>query len=285
MCKHSFCRLWTLATVSILMMAMLSCGGRKQIVDVDELHRRDSLESAQDTLQLIDEIDQPPVAVDGLFDDFFFTFVTNQSFQMQRIRFPLPVSDGEKARTVGSAEWDNYNKFIFQDQFAVITEDDDDLMVKNDTSVNRVSVEWIDLQQEIAEVYTFRKENKVWMLSTVNRTGLDELPNGEFLTFFSHFVCDSVFQQHSIDEPLQVVTSLDTEDEESVDLKYDITEWPLLRKEFPLPHHELVNIDYGQPSKGVRYKQLMLQSMTEDLFLKFKFHKYRSDWKLIGIEN
>jgi len=264
---------------------LLSCGGRKNIVDVDELHRQDSLESALDTLQLVDEEEEPPVAVDGLFDDFFFTFVTNPSFQMQRIEFPLPVIIGDSAKTVSVDGWVEYNKFIYQEEFSVIIEDDDDVLVKNDTSVHRVSVEVINLHEALADVYTFRKENAIWKLSNIERVESEHLPNGEFMSFFIHFVNDSTFQQKAIDEPLRVISADDTEEDVMVENKYDTKDWMEIKHKFPLPKKELVNIDYGQPSNNRRHKQLLLQSMTDDLFMKFKFHKYHSDWKLIEIEN
>ena len=281
MCKHFY----HIPLVAVLSVLMLSCGGRKQIVDVDDLYRRDSLESAQDSLQLFDNEEEPPVAVDGLFDDFFFTFVTNQGFQIQRIHFPLPCTDGETARTVSKEDWDDFNRFIYQEHFMVVFEDDDDIEVKNDTSVSRVSVEWIDLNDDSANVYTFRKEKSMWMLSTVNKTDVKELPNGEFLDFFCRFVCDSVFQAHSIDNPLRVITSEDTEEESVLKSKHDASDWTWLKQDYPLPKGVLMNIDYGQPSSGVRLKQVLLQSLNDNMFFKFKFHKYRQDWKLIEIEN
>ena len=281
MCRHFY----HILLVVVLSVLMLSCGGRKQIVDVDDLYRRDSLESAQDTLQLFENEEEPPVAVDGLFDDFFFTFVTNQGFQMQRIHFPLPCTDGEVARSVNKEDWDDFNRFIYQEHFMVVFEDDDDIEVKNDTSVNRVSVEWIDLNEDSADVYTFRKEESMWMLSTVNRTNVNELPNGEFLDFFCRFVCDSVFQNHSIDNPLRVITSEDTEEESVVKSKHEASDWTWLKQDYPLPKGVLMNIDYGQPSNGVRLKQVLMQSLNDNMFFKFKFHKYRQDWKLIEIEN
>lgn len=281
MCKH----LYLLPLVAVLSVFIASCGGRKPIVDVEDLYRRDSLESAQDTLQLLEDEEEPPEAVDGLFDDFFFTFVTNQGFQMQRISFPLPCTNGTRARTVNKEDWEKYNKFIFQEHFMVVFEDDDDIDVKNDTAVSRVSVEWIDLQEDSADVYTFRKEETMWMLSTINQTKVEELPNGEFLRFFRHFVCDSVFQTRSIDNPLKVITSEDTEEEQMVKTKHDASDWRYLKEEYPLPKGVLMNIDYGQPSSGVRLKQVLLQSMNDNMFFKFKFHKYRQDWKLIEIEN
>lgn len=254
-------------------------------MDVDELHRQDSLESAMDTLRLVDEEVEPPVAVDGLFDDFFFTFVTNPSFQMQRIHFPLPVTDGDSTKITTSDDWEKYNKFIYQEEFSVIIEDDDDVLVKNDTSVHRVAVEVINLHDAVANVYVFLKDESVWKLSNIERRELEGLHNGEFMSFFVHFMTDSTFQQKSIDEPLRIVTAKDTEEDEMVETKHEAKEWAELRHEFPLPKKELVNIDYGQPSNNRRHKQLLVQSMTDDLFMKFKFHKYHSDWKLIEIEN
>lgn len=278
---------FVLYCLSLVMVGvLLSCGGNgRKVTDVDELHRQDSLDSASDTLNLVPEEDEPSRSVDELFDDFFFTFVTNQKFQMRRIVFPLPWNDGDVARTVGRGEWAGHNRFIFQDVFSVIFEDDEDIAVRNDTSVHRVSIEWIDFETDSADIYTFRKSDGEWFLRTVNRTGLQDMSNGVFLRFLSRFVNDSTFQAESVEQPLRIVASDDMDEGgDGEELNVDAAEWGSIRQEFPLPGRELVNIDYGQPSGSVRYKQVLMVGMNDGMYVKFKFHKFSTDWKLIEIE-
>ena len=273
------------ATPAFVFVIFFSCNGNgKGVQDVDVLHMQDSIESANDTLELIADDGKLPESVDELFDDFFFTFVTNQGFQMQRIAFPLPYSDGEVAKTISRSEWNKHNRFIFQEVFSIIFEDDDDMSVKNDTSISRVSIQWIDFNTDSAEIYTFRKGQSRWVLRSINKTDTDDLPNSIFLKFLSRFVCDSIFQAESIEQPLRMITSDDTEDENTTDILLDADEWDDIRHQFPLPHTEFVCIDYGQPSSGIRHKQVLMLGMSNNLYVKFKFHRYRAEWKLIEIE-
>ena len=258
------------------------------MVDVEELHIQDSIDSAQDTLHLVQEEPEPPKAVDELFDDFFFTFAINPTFQLRRINFPLPCTEGEARKEITRDDWQQYNRFSSQEYFSFIYERDADTDIQKDTAVNRVNVEWIYLQDDYVETYTFRRFKSKWILMSVSVSDVDALSNGSFLKFYSRFVSDSAFQAESIHQPLRYVTTDAADEEEDAaesDTLLDVSGWMAMRGELPIPQEALVNIDYGQPSQGHTHKTLLMEGMGNGLFIKFQFRREDGDWMLTAIEN
>ena len=268
----------------------LSCsGGGKKIVDVEELHIQDSIDSANDTLHLVPEESEPPKAVDELFDDFFYTFVNKPSFQLRRINFPLKCYEGDAVKDVGRDDWQQFNRFSSQEFFSVIYEHDDDMQVQKDTAINRVSVEWIYLQDNYVETYTFRRFKSKWILMTMQVSDIDDLPNGDFLKFYAQFVADSAFHSQSVHQPLKLTITDDAYDDEELSDEQDtllsVEDWMAMKEEYPIPQDALVNIDYGQPNQSHSRKTLLMEGMSNGLFIKFKFHREDGSWKLTEIEN
>jgi len=268
----------------------LSCsGGGKKIVDVEELHIQDSIDSANDTLHLVPEEPEPPKAVDELFDDFFYTFVNKPSFQLRRINFPLKCYEGDAVKEVNREDWQQFNRFSSQEFFSVIYEHDDDMQVQKDTAINRVSVEWIYLQDNYVETYTFRRFKSKWILMTMQVSDIDDLPNGDFLKFYAQFVADSTFHSQSVHQPLKLTITDDAYDGEDIpdeqDTLLSVEDWMAMKEEYPIPQDALVNIDYGQPNQSHSRKTLLMEGMSNGLFIKFKFHREDGSWKLTEIEN
>ena len=268
----------------------LSCsGGGKKIVDVEELHIQDSIDSANDTLHLVPEEPEPPKAVDELFDDFFYTFVNKPSFQLRRINFPLKCCEGDAVKEVNREDWQQFNRFSSQEFFSVIYEHDDDMQVQKDTAINRVSVEWIYLQDNYVETYTFRRFKSKWILMTMQVSDIDDLPNGDFLKFYAQFVADSAFHSQSVHQPLKLTITDDAYDDEELSDEQDtllsVEDWMAMKEEYPIPQDALVNIDYGQPNQSHSRKTLLMEGMSNGLFIKFKFHREDGSWKLTEIEN
>ena len=48
---------------------------------------------------------EPPVAADGLFDDFVYSFTKNRRFQLERIAFPLSVTQDGTETKIESKDW------------------------------------------------------------------------------------------------------------------------------------------------------------------------------------
>lgn len=287
--------------IAVAVACVLSaCNGGKDSGSLfdDEEVDEDSVEAfVGDTLHLFEE-EEPPKAVDELFDDFFFDFADNPRFQKQRIHFPLVCNEQGTQTTLSRQEWESFNKFKNQELFAVIYERESDVALKKDTSVCQVGVEWIhlnkredaDTQNDFAacsvEKYHFQRLNGTWILSEINKCKSTDTPNGDFLHFYSKFASDSVFQRESLACPLKVNVEVregeDGEDEGIGEIGPD--DWFEMCKDMPLPKNELVNIDYGQSCLSNNRKTLLMMGVANGMEIKFHFDKVGSDWKLIGID-
>ena len=273
-----------LSLAAVLMFCSCLGSGRK-IADVEELHAQDSIDSASDTLHLIVEDPEPPQAVDELFDDFFFTFVSKPSFQLSRISFPLQCNKQEGQEEISREEWQQFSRFSTQDFFSVIYDADEDIRVQKDTSINCVSVEWIYLQDDYVEAYTFRRFQSKWIMKDINVSHISDLPNGDFLKFYAHFVSDSTAQVEAIKVPLKLTLTDDADEDYQHDTLLNLSDWMEMRPELPIPTQALVNIDYGQPNESNWHKNLLMEGVGNGLLIKFRFRKEYGEWKLFGIEN
>lgn len=280
----------TVAVTSTLFLAsclsLESCkeGKMKSIFSFeDEEVEEDSVEAfVGDTLHLFDE-EEPPVAVDELFDDFFFNFASDARFQGQRVLFPLVFKDGEEMRTLSKTEWQDFNKFDSQEFVSVIYEREDDLDLLKDTTINSVSVEWIYLNENKSEIFNFNRREGKWTLTDVQQESVSNMPNGDFLEFYGQFVADSTFQRSALNLPVRLVLTAEG-DEEAEEEALSADDWFGMKGDLPLPHGELINIDYGQTCISENRKTLMMEGVSNGMSMKFKFDKSGGEWKLIEIE-
>ena len=248
--------------------------------DVEE----DSLEAfAGDTLHLFEE-EEPPAAVDELFDDFLFNFIDDARFQGQRIAYPLPCSDGDEETSLTQKDWADYDHFKHQELLSVIYEREHDLVLSKDTSMQSVSVEWIALHHPQVEKFHFNRVNNKWMLTNIDVRRREEMPNGDFLNFYAHFIADSVYQREALADPVKIILTSEDGEEEPQEEHVSADEWFEMRQSIPLPTEALVNVDYGQASISQNKKILLLQGLSNGMQMKFKFNKVGDDWKLLEIE-
>lgn len=281
--------------------ALSACTGGKDssaLSDEEEVEG-DSVEAfVGDTLHLFEE-EEPPKAVDELFDDFFFDFADNQHFQKQRIHFPLVCKEGGEQTKLSRQDWESFNRFKGHELFAVIYERESDVALKKDTAVSHVGVEWIHLNKDVdddeteqtaasnVEKYNFRRVNGTWVLSEIDKCKSSDTPNGDFLHFYSKFVTDSVFQRESIEMPLKINVAVREGDDGEMEggmSEIGVDEWFEMSKEMPLPKKEIVNIDYGQSCISQNRKTLLMVGVGNGLEMKFQFNKIGNDWKLVGVE-
>lgn len=266
----------------ILLLA--SCGQSKKEAQLAEKEELDSiLHEKPDTLELFEEV-KPPVAVDELFDDFFFTFASDARFQNQRIRFPLRLKDENQEIKLTKDEWHQYNRFQQQDFYSVIYERNEDLALQKDTAINEVNVQWISLQDGYIERYNFKRiPQGQWVLFNIDKQDVADTPNADFVNFYSEFVADSVFQRRSLHYPLIFHVSEQAESEETEDaLTPD--DWFMMRSEMPFPKDVIVNIDYGQQCTPSNKKNILMEGVSNGLFVDFKFEKMDGEWKLVRID-
>ena len=62
-------------------------------------------------------------------------------------------------------------------------------------------------------------------------------------------------------------------------------EWFEFRQEMPMPEGVMTNINYGQPSISQNRKILLVEGMSNGLYVKYKFDRTNGKWRLYEIEN
>ena len=267
------------------LLFLVSCGQSKKEAQLAEEAELDSLMNEPvDTIQLFDEKILSK-AVDELFDDFFFTFATDSRFQNQRIRFPLRFEDDEAEITLTKDDWHRYNRFGQQEFYSVIYEREVDLALQKDTAIHEVSVQWIYLQDGYVEKFNFKRiPEGQWVLFNIEKQDIADSPNGEFVNFYSKFIADSTYQRSCLATPISLQTTQydDVEEEHTSSISAD--EWFEMKSDMPFPKDVLVNINYGQVSTESSLKNVLMEGVSNGLFMNFKFEKHDGSWKLTKID-
>lgn len=272
--------------IAVALGCLLSCKDSKMTnaFDNEDEMEEDSIEAfVGDTLHLFEE-EEPPAAVDELFDDFFYNFIDDARFQGQRIAYPLPCKEGDESEKLTKQDWAQYDHFKNQDVLSVLYEREQDYALSKDTSMQHVGVEWIQLKDDDVERFQFNRVGGKWMLTEIDKKKRGNMPNGDFLNFYAKFMADTVFQGKSLAEPLKVILTSDDGEEEPQEEFLTVEEWFEMRHSLPLPTEEIVNVDYGQACISQNKKTLLLQGISNGMQMKFKFNKDGDDWKLMEIE-
>ena len=151
-------------------LLMFSCTG-KQAQRVEESVTdsvADTLDSVPlDTLeQLLSEIPTPK-AMDELFDDFLFNFAANKKVQKARIIFPLTVHKGDKDEQIDKNKWEMERFFMHQGYYTLWFDNDAQMELAKDTSINQAIVEKIQLKNDLVKDYVFNRIRGAWMLREI----------------------------------------------------------------------------------------------------------------------
>jgi hypothetical protein len=173
-----------LFTISLLSLLFCSCWHSSESTDSSEDEVvEDSIEAEEDSLILFEE-EVVPVSADELFDDFFFSFTTDQRFQMQRVKFPLKCKEGQDELVISREEWKEFNRFTTQEFYSVLYERESDMEIQKDTAVNEVSVDWIYLDDDYVERYNFvRSQDGQWLLLDFGKEETSATPYASFVNF------------------------------------------------------------------------------------------------------
>ncbi|MBO7103336.1 MAG: DUF4348 domain-containing protein [Bacteroidaceae bacterium] len=275
-----------LFTISILGLLFCSCWhGSDSVDEGKEDAVGDSVLAERDSLILFEE-EEVPMSADELFDDFFFSFTTDQRFQMQRVAFPLKCKEGTDELVISREEWKEFNRFTTQDFYSVIYERESDMEIQKDTAVNEVSVDWIYLNEDYVERYNFvRSNNGQWQLINFEKEETNATPYASFANFYAKFASDSIFQRESIHFPLHVVAEAQGDVDEGGEAHLSPEEWFQFRLEMPMPEGVMTNINYCQPSISQNRKILLVEGMSNGLYVKYKFDRTNGQWHLYEIEN
>lgn len=271
----------------VLIGFLCSCGNKKSQInpfasitkEVDSVRNRtDSL------LQPIKMEDPKPIEADESFDDFIYSFASDDALQLQRIKFPLPFYNGKKKKTLDKRFWKHDNLFTHQGYYTLLFDREEDMDLVGDTSLTSVQVEWIYVRTQMIKRYYFERIKGAWMLEAINLRPIEKNDNEDFVEFFGRFANDSLFQSRRVEDPLAFVT-MDPDDDFSVfETTLDINQWFAFRPSLPLDR--LSNINYGQRSdERSSTKILALKGIGNGFSNVLYFHRKDGEWKLYKFED
>lgn len=248
-------------------------------VVVDSLPAVDT--AAVDTMdQLISE-QQMPKAADELFDDFIFNFAANRKLQMNRIKFPLKVVDGDEVSFIKKGQWKMEHFFMDQGYYTLIFDNMKQMDLVKDTSINNVVVEKVYLDEEKVKKYMFERLGGRWMLTSVQTNAMIQNTNASFLAFYQRFASDPDFQLESLNNPV-MFTGPDPDDDFSTMTGEIAPEtWSAFAPE--LPSGFIYNIMYGQKYTEGNHKIFVMRGIANGMEMELTFKKIDGEWKLTAL--
>ena len=248
-------------------------------VVVDSLPAVDT--AAVDTMdQLISE-QQMPKAADELFDDFIFNFAANRKLQMNRIKFPLKVVDGDEVSYIKKGQWKMEHFFMDQGYYTLIFDNMKQMDLVKDTSINNVVVEKVYLDEEKVKKYMFERLGGRWMLTSVQTNAMIQNTNASFLAFYQRFASDPDFQLESLNNPV-MFTGPDPDDDFSTMTGEIAPEtWSAFAPE--LPSGFIYNIMYGQKYTEGNQKIFVMRGIANGMEMELTFKKIDGKWKLTAL--
>ena len=269
-----------------LILLMFSCKG-KQMDGASEEAAADTVDSTvledfdADTLELLIAETPMPRAADELFDDFLFNFAANKKLQMERVAFPLRTIRNGDTTFVNNREWQMERFFMRQDYYTVIFDDEKQMELVKDTSVNQAIVEKIYFNTGAVIQYMFHRIKGAWMLLEVKKEPLQTNNNASFLEFYHQFVTDSVFQAESLGETVKFVGPDPDDDFAQMEGILTPDTWPAFAPE--LPDRMIFNVVYGKPKRGSNQKIFVMRGIANGLEVEMTFRLVGDHWKLMKL--
>lgn len=260
---------------------MLSCTGSKtqqtEGLSVDSV--ADSVDSVpMDTLEQLLVETPTPKAMDELFDDFFFNFAANKKLQKQRVIFPLSIHRQNTESKIEKGGWKTEHFFMRQGYYTLFFDNDQQMQLMRDTSINEAIVEKIQLRKNLVKDYVFNRIRGAWMLREIRETTIAENINSSFLSFYQRFVTDSAYQVKSL-SPMVTFVGPDPDDDFST-MEGVITPdtWEAFAPK--LPSKVIYNIIYGSPQTAGNSKIFILRGIANGLEMELRFKKTGGRWLL-----
>ena len=263
-------------------LLMFSCTG-KQAQRVEESMTdsvADTLDSVPlDTLeQLLSEIPTPK-AMDELFDDFLFNFAANKKVQKARIIFPLTVHKGDKDEQIDKNKWEMERFFMHQGYYTLWFDNDAQMELAKDTSINQAIVEKIQLKKDLVKDYVFNRIRGAWMLREIRETKIAENINASFLAFYQKFSSDKAFQVKSLNSLVKFVGPDPDDDFNMMEGLITPDTWEAFAPE--LPKKTIYNIIYGEPKSMDNEKIFILRGISNGQEVELRFKKVGERWLLM----
>ena len=272
-----------LIAVFAMVLLMFSCKGSKAPEVVEEAVADSSDTCVADTVPL-DTMEQlisatpMPKAADELFDDFFFNFAANRKLQLRRIKFPLPVTDGDQTEYIARDDWQIDHFFMRQGYYTLIFDNERQMSLVKDTSIDHVVVEKVFFRKKTVKQYVFDRVGGLWMLCGIRFKPLYENMNASFLKFYQRFSRDSAFQVESLHAPVKFTGPDPDDDFSQMEGVITADTWPAFASE--LPSEMIYNIIYGQTYTTSDHKIFVIRGISNGLEVEMTFERSGGKWLL-----
>ena len=263
-------------------LLMFSCTG-KQVQRVEVLLTdsvADTLDSVPlDTLeQLLSEIPTPK-AMDEFFDDFLFNFAANKKVQKARIIFPLTVHKDGRDESIEKNKWQMERFFMRQGYYTLLFDNDEQMQLAKDTSINLAIVERILLKKNQVKDFVFNRIRGAWMLREIRESSIEENINASFLAFYQQFSSDKAFQVKSLNSLVKFVGPDPDDDFNQMEGLITPDTWEAFAPQ--LPSKTIYNIIYGEPISTGNEKIFILRGISNGQELELRFRKVGERWLLM----
>jgi len=263
-------------------LLMFSCTGKQvQRVEVSLTDSvADTLDSVPlDTLeQLLSEIPTPK-AMDEFFDDFLFNFAANKKVQKARIIFPLTVHKDGKDELIEKNKWQMERFFMRQGYYTLLFDNDEQMQLAKDTSINQAIVERILLKKNQVKDFVFNRIRGAWMLREIRESSIEENINASFLAFYQQFSSDKAFQVKSLNSLVKFVGPDPDDDFNQMEGLITPDTWEAFAPQ--LPSKTIYNIIYGEPISTGNEKIFILRGISNGQELELRFRKVGERWLLM----
>ena len=268
-----------------LLLVLTSCfDGKSGKDDAAAAADSDSVQSAQPTELELFEKRKIPTSVDANFEDFFYTFSNDDDFADLRTDSVITlVEDGEQ-RSLPKTEWNERHLFKYQELYAFIYTDEDDLELLKSASIDSVATSWVKLDSTLADRYEFDRIDGKWVFTRIVRKKQLSQSYVNFLKFYQQFIEDPDFQLASLANPVKVIYGGDSEMDEGGTDNLKPEDWSEFHAQTPMPEKTIVLMDYGQKIGNGPVVTMMVRSITEAVYAKYRFRRTGSQWKLQSIE-
>lgn len=225
-----------------------------------------------------------PTEADESFNDFIYTFASDDKFQHQRVVFPLPYYNGAVASKIEERYWKHDVLFTKQSYYTLLFDKEKDMDIVGDTGLNSVQVEWIYMKTRMVKKYYFQRMKGCWMLEAINLRPIAESDDERFVEFFLRFASDSVFQCERIRQPLAFVTNDPDDDFSILETTLELNQWFAFKP--ALPTDRLSNINYGQSNNDhSQTKILALKGVGNGFSNLLYFQRKSGKWELYKFED
>ena len=263
-------------------LLMFSCTGKQvQRVEVSLTDSvADTLDSVPlDTLeQLLSEIPTPK-AMDEFFDDFLFNFAANKKVQKARIIFPLTVHKDGRDESIEKNKWQMERFFMRQGYYTLLFDNDEQMQLAKDTSINQAIVERILLKKNQVKDFVFNRIRGAWMLREIRESSIEENINASFLAFYQQFSSDKAFQVKSLNSLVKFVGPDPDDDFNQMEGLITPDTWEAFAPQ--LPSKTIYNIIYGEPISTGNEKIFILRGISNGQELELRFRKVGERWLLM----